>query len=479
MVAVDSSRAATSQSQTPARGGITDDAKLAWPVILLVVALVTPFILQLGPLRLPLYRFVLLIFFFPCLFQLLSGRVGKLIVPDFCVLFIGFWVTLSLIFHHGIAEMVEAIGIYQAETLGAYLFGRCYIRSSRAFFKLVRLCFIIILIMLPFALYEAVTGTNMILKIFDAIGRTYFDVWKQRRLGLDRVQGPFSHPILFGVFFGGLVGVTYYVLGYHLSRFGRTISTGIVGLTGALALSSGPLTALVAQVGFIVWDGLLKKVKSRWYILIGLVITAYIGIDLLSNRNPFQVFVYYLSFNAHTAYNRILIFEWGTKNIFDNPIFGIGYNPWEKLSWMTTSFDMFWLVPAMQHGVPVWIAWNLMFFWPFIKIARMNLPNPKISAYRIGYLSSLFGLYMSGWTVHYWDATYIFLIFLMTSGYWFLDRGTAEDEAIDLTAPQKEDGVRYTRFRTAERPPSVRERASVARDGNKRPRSTRFEASDP
>ncbi len=447
MTAVDSSNpAAMSGGASFASGTQAKADKLPIVVILFVLALLTPIIFNLGPIRLSAYRVLLLIAFFPSIFVLFSKKVGKVRTPDICVMVICFWASLSLVYHNGLSEMVEPIGIFWIEMLGAYMIGRCFLRTPAAFEKTVRLLFWLCIITLPFAVFEAVTGNNVILKFFDALGQSYADVYKDRRLGLDRVQGMFAHPIHFGVFFGALVGVTYYVLGYGKPWIVRVFMTLLVAGCGALALSSGPLAALVAQVYFILWDGVFRAIKSRWYILIALSLLAYVLIDFLSNRTPFVVLIHYLAFNAHTAYNRLLIWEWGTKNIFDNPIFGIGYNDWERLSWMTGSFDMFWLLHPMQHGIPVWIAYNVMFFWLFIKIAFVKIPDPRISAYRVGYLATMFGLFMSGWTVHYWDATFVFFMFLMSSGFWFLDMDYSDNpDAKDQQAINQRK-VRYSRF---------------------------------
>jgi len=442
--------ARSSQKISPAAAAAkAQEGKLPVIVTLFIITLVTPMIFGLGPVRLSAYRVLLLVAFFPSLFVLFSGRVGKVRAPDVCVMIICIWASMSLISYYGLALMVEPIGIFFIEGLGAYMIGRCFIRTPEAFYKVIRLLFILVVLVTPFALYETVTGNNVLLKLFNAAGTSYVDVYKDRRLGLDRVQGPFAHPIHFGVFFGALVGVTYYVLGYGRSWIGRNFLTGWVTVIGALALSSGPLAALTAQAFFILWDGMFRNVRSRWYILTGLALLAYVALDLLSNRNPFEVFISYLAFNAHTAYNRILIFEWGLKNILDNPVFGIGYNNWERLSWMTGSFDMFWLLQSMQHGLLILILYMYLFFWLFLKASLAKISDPRVSAYRVGYVSTLFGLFMSGWTVHYWDSTFVFFMFLLSSGYWIIEYKEPEKDDVDM--PQEEPtGIRYSRFRPPE-----------------------------
>jgi O-antigen ligase len=420
--------------------------KLPFVVVLLILGLVNPLILDVGSLRLSSYRIILLVMFFPVLFHFLSKKAGALRFPDVCVILICAWSAVSFIVVHGVAEATERTGIMVVETLGAYLMGRCFIRGPEAFYTFYKFLFIIAVLVTPFAIYEAVTGTNLFLELFGKIGNVYGNTYKERRLGLDRVQGPFAHPIHWGVFFGALVGVTYYVLGYGLSAFNRGTKTLFVTLIGALALSSGPLVALIAQVIFIVWDKVLSKIKTRWYILAGLSLLAYFVVDLISTRNPFAVFISYAAFSEETAYNRLIIWDHGTRSIMNNPLFGVGYGDWVRPDWMSPSVDMFWILGGLRHGVIVWALWFLLFFWIFLKTAYAKITDKKINAYRTGYLSSLFGLFMAGWTVHYWDATLVFFMLVLASGIWMTDAQYDFGEAREEPENDGPRGTRYSRF---------------------------------
>lgn len=413
-------------------------------VWIFIVGLVIPLLMQLGPLRLSVYRLTLLVIFFPAIFFWLSGRAGPIRLPDICVLGICFWTTISYSVVHGLTEMIETIGIFWIETLGAYLIGRCYIRTPEAFYAMVRILFRVGVLIFPFAVYETMTGQNMILTLFDKVGNIYVIVSKEQRLGLDRVQGPFPHPIHFGVFFLTLCGLVYYVLGYGrlwIVRVGKMLT---VALLGSFSLSSGPLVALMAQINIILWDGVMKSFRQRWHILAGLSVAGFVVVDMISNRTPFHVLASYLAFNAQTAYSRIWIWQWGTKNIFDNPLFGLGLNDWERGRYMTDSVDMFWIVGAMRHGIPVWILWFLLFFSIFLAIAyRRGLPE-RLNWYRTGYLVTMFGMFMAGWTVHYWDITYAYFMFLLGAGVWFLD--WQSKEASDEIVTSEPEVLSYTRF---------------------------------
>lgn len=446
-------------------------SKLPFIVVLLILGLVNPMVLEAGSLRLSVYRVVLLLTFVPVLVVFLSKRAGNIRFADICVILISLWSAISFMVVHGPAEAIQPTGIMIVETLGAYLIGRCFIRGPTAFLSFYKILFVVAIVVAPFAIYEAVTGTNLFLELFGKFSPVYGNTYKPRRLGLDRVQGPFVHPIHWGVFFGALVGVTFYVVSYGMSAFGRATRTLYVAGIGALALSSGPLMALVAQVIFILWDKALHSVKSRWYILAGLSLLAYVVVDILSNRSPFAVFISYAAFSTETAYNRLLIWEHGTRSILNNPLFGVGYGSWARPDWMSPSADMFWIVGGMRHGIVVWVLWFLLFFQVFFGTAYAKINDAKIGAYRTGYLSSLFGLFMAGWTVHYWDATLVFFMLVLASGMWLTDAQADFGEDDPQNEPQN-DGpqtVRYTRFprkatptktgRAAAKPPLARSAA--------------------
>lgn len=438
----------TSQDRAPTQGRTSDEyarprRQLCPWVWLFIIGLVIPLFVYVGPLRLSVYRLVLIAAFFPALFYWLSGRAGPIRLPDICVLVICLWSTLSFSILHGFLEMFETVGIFWLETLGAYLIGRCYIRTPEAFYKMVRLLFWLGMVMFPFAIYETITSEGIILTLFSKIGPTYYDNLMERRLGLDRVQGPFPHQIHFGVFFLSMSGMVYYVLGYGQRWVGRVGRMLAISLLGSLSLSSGPLVSLMAQLNIIIWDGLMKSVKQRWHILAGFSVLGFVVVDLLSNRTPFHVVIEYLALNKGTAYNRIRIWQFGTDNIFANPLFGLGFNDWERPYWMVSSVDMFWIIGGMRHGIMVWMLWLILFFSIFLSVAYHRNLTEQVNWYRTGYLVTMFGLFMSGWTVHYWDNTYAFFMFLVASGIWILDwQGKEERDTKEVAVTS----LVYTRF---------------------------------
>ena len=164
---------------------------------------------------------------------------------------------------------VQTSGIVFIETLGPYLLARCYIRDADDFYNVVQLLFRIVVLLLPFAIFEFVSGQNISRDLFAAVLPTFSGTEKPR-LGLTRVQSVFDHPILFGLCTGGIFALIHLVLGYQKSFFQRTLRTAIVGATAILSLSSGPIIAMVAQGLLLSWNSLLRAIKIRWKILIGL-----------------------------------------------------------------------------------------------------------------------------------------------------------------------------------------------------------------
>src|SRR5262245_45580739 len=63
----------------------------SWPVFLFLLALVVPWVISVGPLRLSLYRFVLLAMVLPCLTSWMSGKAGRIRIADIALLLFSLW----------------------------------------------------------------------------------------------------------------------------------------------------------------------------------------------------------------------------------------------------------------------------------------------------------------------------------------------------------------------------------------------------
>jgi O-antigen ligase len=400
-----------------------ESGKLAWPVVVLCWALIIPWIVPLGTLSMPPYRMVLVATFIPTLFKLLSGKAGRIGIADIAVVLFSFWISMALVIAHGAAAALQPAGSQVVETLGAYMLARCYIRSASDFEALARLLFVIVAVVLfPLAIIEMVSGRNIVLELASTVMRTHVINYQPARLGLRRVQSVFEHPILFGVFCSSALSMTYLVRGHAKSTARRLTSTGVVALTILMSMSSGPIMTAALQIALLIWDKLLKSVKNRWWLLLGIVATLVLVVSLVSKRSLPAILFSYFALDEASAYFRLLIWEFGSQSVLNHPIFGVGMGQWDRPSWMPFSVDMFWLVNAIVGGLPTAIFMIVAFFSSALSVALKKGVDERAHRCRLAFLVTMTSFFFAGWMVHFWGATYVLFMLLMGSARWIADQ---------------------------------------------------------
>jgi hypothetical protein len=314
----------------------------------------------------------------------------------------------------------QSAGILFIESFGSYTMGRWLIRDQLCFERLLKSLRVMLLALLPFALFETLTNEALLI---DAL-RPFFDVidkgYQAPRLGLHRAQVAFEHPILYGAFASSLLGLAYYSKIARGRSMGAILWVGLVSLAAMFSISGGALAALLIQYILIIWDRMTVSFSRRWWILALSFIALYIAVDMLSNRTPFHVIVSYLTFSTDSAYNRIRIWQYGSASVLAHPFFGIGLGDWERPPWMSSSVDNFWLLIAMRYGLPSFIFLALAVVSIVISLGKAQFRSSLLRNYRAGLLVSLGGLIVAGCTVDYWNAIYCWFLFLLGSGMWML-----------------------------------------------------------
>jgi hypothetical protein len=391
------------------------------PVAIFLTGLVIPWIIPLGPLNLSVYRIVLLTMMLPCLFIWVSGKAGPIRVPDIAVILFSLWGSLSLAVVHGVEPMIEAIGIHNVETLGAYMLARCYVRTEEDFLNVVQLVCKLVMMLLPFSLYEWFTGEKPLLNIFGLVFPTPEITMMEPRLGLWRVQGPFEHSIIYGLFCGSAVALACLVLGYGKKGFARWQHLAVISLTAFVSMSSAPIAGMVLQFALIAWNCVLRRWDFRWKILWGLVFASYLVVEFGSAQTPVKFYISHFTFDPQTGWYRLLIWEYGTAAVANHPLFGIGFGEWARLPWMGNSVDNFWLLIAMRHGIPaVCLLFGACLAVVWGTALKQGL-SERTDAYRTGYVFCMVAFLLVGCTVHFWAAVYAWFIFMLGSGIWILD----------------------------------------------------------
>ncbi|WP_146036553.1 O-antigen ligase family protein [Pseudotabrizicola formosa] len=436
---------------------------LPLPVIFYLLAVVFPVVFNLGPIVMTLVRIVLLIMVLPMLVGLFMGRFGKLIPTDGLFLLHLIWMVVALAVTTP-AQVITQSGSVGVEFIGGYLMGRCYIRDRASFLALCRWLVLLVLLSLPFALHETITGHPLIVETIRSIpGLTSVGVvYAVPRMGLERVQLVFAHPIHYGLFCSVVFSMCFVALKDVFSASRRVISSFIIMLCGFLALSSGALLAVVLQIALITWATLFARVRWRWWLLVGLFVLAYVVIDILSTRSPIRVFMSYATFSAHNAYWRGIIFEWGVKNIFGDAAenipaavwFGIGLNDWVRPVYMYSgSMDNFWLVTAIRYGMPGLILLSLGMILVIFHVMRRNFEgDPALINIQRAWVFTMLGLSFTLSTVYVWSNIFSFVFFIFGTGVWLMTTSPLKEaeEAATLhsgdTADPKALASPYTRF---------------------------------
>lgn len=446
MVAHTSSRALRSnQSAPPLTDAVGGSAMFTF---LIIFAIFSPIILNLGPISLPAPRVMVLLLFVPAVYKWITGKSGAFRLMDFIVLGFSLWTLIAMMVVHGPSQL-EFAGANFLETFGPYLVGRWCIRNKDGFVRFVKIQFIFLVVILPFGLLETQTGDPLIIRILASVFETQLIVDHEIRLGLERAQAVFQHPILYGYFAAVTLGLVLYVLNVG-STLGKSLwRIAVVFLSTFLSLSSGPLAGFMMQVILSIWEWATRNFNFRWGIIFTFIGIIYVVIDLFSSRTPFHVFVTYLTFNTGAAWNRILIFEYGTQNLYANPIFGLGLKDWVRPSWMVSSVDNFWLGTGMRFGFPGLILLLASMFVLMFQLGRKKIADPSVASMRIGVNMSLVGTLFIGATVHLWGPVYIWLWFFMGASIWLLDdQPTEEDREAtqDLEEPTRKRLAPFTRF---------------------------------
>jgi O-antigen ligase len=314
------------------------------------------------------------------------------------------------------------------EGTGAYLLARCYIRTAGDFRNMVIFVIKLMMCLLPFALYEWMTGEKPLLAAFGTIFPTVEVTKMVPRMGLWRVQGPFSHSILFGVFCGSMLSLTSLVASKKSST--RALLVCLVGGTAVLSMSSAPIAGVTFQIALLTWNRIIRNFRGRWKLLWVLAFIGYLVVEFGSNQTPVQFYVSHFTFEQQTGWYRIWIWDYGSASVSNHPLFGIGLGDWARPIWMASdSVDNFWLLTAMRYGLPAFLLMSLSWLTLWIAVARRKGLDRTLRSYRTAYLICMATFVFVGSTVHFWGATYAWFFFLGGSGVWLLDAkaGPKED----------------------------------------------------
>lgn len=285
-----------------------------------------------------------------------TGKRGdiNLRIPDYAIIVCCFWITFAsyVTSESAIRALVQGAA-HTTDIALAYF-------TMRFAIKTVRDTRIFLILIAPgigltgfFVLLESLSGQLLVQPLFSALTGQPVKIAMETRLGLGRGASSFPHAILAGICLASFLTI-YWMSGLR----GWPKLVGIVGaLCAFFTMSSAALLGLLVGAAFIFYDWFTVRYSNfTWRLFLAAMAILYGSVELTSNSGFFGLLVRFASLNTVSAYNRVLIWRFGSENVANNPFFGIGYDDWDRPSWMswTTSFsvDNFWLLFAMRFGVP-------------------------------------------------------------------------------------------------------------------------------
>lgn len=409
------------------------------PIFLFLI--VFPIQFSLGPIAMNGVRTLIIPLIIPLTIKLLQGKYGRVYAADILFILFSVWVFIAMMVNNP-ASAAQFAGAQHIEFYGGYVLARAYVRNEADLVAVIKALCVVICASIPFAAFEGLTGRSLVLEIFGKIpvlgSNTLPSGNYGERLGIQRSQFTFTHPIHYGLFCS--TGFTLALVGLIDSKKKsvRYLFTLCSTLGVIFSVSSGALLYLFIQLALIIWAWMFRRITWRWILLIAAFVAMYVLIDALSNRTPMKVFMTYATFSPHNAYYRGVIFEWGMINVWGSPIFGIGLKDWLRPAWMvSSSVDNFWLLTTMRFGIPAFVLLVLGFAQVLIGVAIARIEGPSTLYHlRRAWCFTFIGVAFTLSTVHIWWSVYSFIFFLFGAGVWMLNRPKETEDSDEAAAQQ-------------------------------------------
>ena len=249
-------KASAPPDDADAASGTQQESRPSGTIVILAMFLATlicpPEVrLDIAGLNLPLYRLFLLVLAPYCVFTHFVGG-GNPTKADFLILAMCVWIAISLMVVSGLGRW-QFIGLSVLEVAAPYFFARRYVRTIGDLRQFYKVYLVVIIVILPVAIFESVSGQLIVRDIARAVFGAHGipAVPRAPRLGLDRATVSFEHPIHYGVFVASAMAILFYSARAFLTRAMRG---AVVAVGTFFSLSSGALIILVVQLYMIGWD---------------------------------------------------------------------------------------------------------------------------------------------------------------------------------------------------------------------------------
>lgn len=425
--------------QKPVGASQSDLRTIIWqmmPALVLFYSALLPqeMRLEIAGLAIYPYRFATLALFPWIIRMIVSGRL-RFSVADLLMVAGSAWMLISFIVFYGPSAGMIRGGALVLDLLPAYLVGRSCIQNLtdlRRFLVLVAPGALLAgatmfaetlaqrALVRPF--FANIFGSLPAYENGTAVGpaRGFTDV----RLGLLRVAGPFSHPILAGLFLASLLPL-YVMSGIRKWPFYFGLCAGICAI---FSISSAVFLVLIYFVTMTGYDWLQKRVEIlTWWRFIFAGIGLALLLEVASKNGLISVIIRYTLSPATGAY-RTLTWDFGLNSVRAHPWFGIAYTDYERAFWMPNSVDAEWLLLALRHGIPMVV---FILLAALIVLAKVALKVPHMDKvdgkFALGLAIALSSILLAGFTVAFFGGfqTWFYMLLGGATSFAFTQRDSS------------------------------------------------------
>lgn len=411
-------------------------------IMLIVACMVLPriFAVDLAGVRLTPLRIALLLVAIPAIVQFLSKR--RLMLFDALYIAFAFWSFICIIYNRGIGGGLEFGGQFFLETGILYIACQAYLVRISQITTIVNLLFWLTFGLLILAIIENTADSHIFLRFFQRMmgAPETLHAIGDRRLGMIRATTIFSHPIISGLFCSSTFALLWYL---QRNAAMRVFQSLVVILATFLSLSSGPILALMFQMGAVGTEMTTRWLPNRFrYIAagVGAILAVF---HFFSGRGIFTI-IAWMVLNPNSAYYRKHLWNNATDDVWRNPILGMRPENWTRPAWMSPSVDNYWLLQAMQGGLPsivfIFAAMGLLAYKVF-SFRSPHLPD-ELQRLRRGWAYTMLAMALCAATVHFFhQAQPLFALIIALGGViyrlletWERDAGS-DSAAGEVAAP--------------------------------------------
>jgi len=350
--------------------------------------------------------------FFLVLPSALSGNRYPRQLSDAFVTFFALWASICYVVNRG-EDGIQSAGAIVLESFVPYFVGRFYVNGPDCLAKIAGVMMLIVWLLLPIAAIEAITRVHLVQDWLGVKSATEFG-GESIRFGILRAMATFDHAIIYGVYCTSVLPLAWYILPRRM----RLANIAAIAISVVLSASSAAFVGFALVAALIGWDVFTTRLQHRWRILGALFALGLVVIEIVSRRPLSSIVAGSLSFSSSTGWIRLIQWNVGWDNVAQNWLFGLGNRDWTRPAWLPASVDDYWLLNAMEFGVPGFLGIVGAVLSALVAVGHnKQLPaDRKWHDARMGWMLAVILLAFVGLSVDYWKGMQVLFFLALGQG---------------------------------------------------------------